>query len=40
MKWKHKNYFGVELFLFSVKEGIILQVQSNTFCDVTWTENI
>ena len=34
MKVKHKN-FGVELFLFSVKEGIILQVQSNIFCDVT-----
>ena len=32
---KHKNYFGVESFLFSGKEEVILQVQSNIFCDVT-----
>ena len=35
MKVKQKNYFGVELFLFSGKKEIILQVQNNIFCDVT-----
>ena len=37
---KHKNYFGVESFLFSGKEEVILQVQSNIFCDVTWKDNM